>query len=270
MLERPALSHLALAGLAGLALIAGLALLTWLASLRRRDASLADRAWPAFIGGAALVYAALLPASGLRSIAMVLLAVAWALRLGIYITRRNRGHGEDRRYQQMRERNQPHFGLKSLYLVFGLQAVLGWIVTAPLLAGLAGARPFGWLDAVGALLAAFGIVFETIADAQMARFKSHPAQRGRLMDRGLWHYSRHPNYFGEACVWWGLCMMAVSASGWAGAWSVVSPALMTLLLLRVSGVGLLEKDIGERRPAYRNYIARTNAFFPGPPRKDPA
>lgn len=265
MLDGPALWRVALVGLGS---IVGLALLTWLASLRQRDASLADRAWPAFIGGAALVYAALLQVSGARSIAMLVLALAWALRLGVYITLRNRGHGEDRRYQQMRERNQPHFGLKSLYLVFGLQAMLGWTVTAPLLVGMASARPFGWLDGVGALLAAFGIVFEAIADAQMGRFKSDPAQRGRVMDHGLWRYSRHPNYFGEACVWWGLWLMAVSATGWAGAWTVVSPALMTVLLLRVSGVALLEKDIGERRPAYQDYIARTNAFIPGAPHKE--
>ena len=270
MLERSALPHVAFVGLAGLALIVGLALLTWLASLRQRDASLADRAWPAFMGGATLVYAALLPASGVRSLCMVVLALAWSLRLGIYITLRNRGHGEDRRYRQMRERHQPHFGFKSLYLVFGLQALLGWTVTAPLLVGMAGTRPFGGLDAAGCALAAFGVVFESIADAQMARFRSLPAQRARVMDRGLWRYSRHPNYFGEACVWWGVWLMALSAAGWAGAWSVISPALMTFLLLRVSGVSLLEQDIAERRPAYRDYIARTNAFIPGPPRKDPA
>ena len=258
------------AALAGLALIAGVAVLTWLISLRRRDASLADRAWPAFIGGAALVYAVQLPAAGARGAAMAALAIAWALRLGLYITLRNRGHGEDRRYRQMRERNQPFFGLKSLYLVFGLQALLAWIVTAPLLAGMAATRPFGWLDAPGAALAAFGIVFEAIADAQMARFKSMPGQRGRVMDRGLWHYSRHPNYFGEACVWWGLWLMAMAGAGWGGAWAAVSPALMTVLLLRVSGVRLLEKDMAERRPAYQDYIARTNAFFPGLPRKEPA
>lgn len=180
------------------------------------------------------------------------------------------GQGEDRRYQQMRERNQPHFGLKSLCLVFGLQALLAWIVTAPLLGGMAGTRPFASLDAAGAVLAAFGIAFEAIADAQMTHFKSSPTQRGRVMDRGLWRYSRHPNYFGEACVWWGLWLMAMAATGWAGAWTTVSPALMTLLLLRVSGVSLLEKDIAERRPAYWDYIARTNAFLPGRPRKDRA
>lgn len=259
---------MARAALAGLALIAVLAVLTWLISLYRRDASLADRAWPAFIGGAMLTYLALLPATSTRSMAMAMLTAAWALRLGLYITRRNRGHGEDRRYQQMRARHEPHFGRKSLYLVFGLQGVLAWIVTAPLLVGMAGGRALGGLDAAGAALTVFGLVFEATADAQMARFKSHPTQKGRVMDRGLWHYSRHPNYFGEACVWWGLWLMAMSGAGWGGAWTVVSPALMTLLLLRVSGVSLLEQDIADRRPAYRNYVARTNAFIPGPPRKD--
>ncbi|MDM0068752.1 DUF1295 domain-containing protein [Variovorax sp. J31P207] len=263
-------SPMSLAALAGLALIAGLAILAWVVSLRQHDASLADRAWPAFIGGATLVYLALLPGTGARTWLMTLLVVVWALRLGLYIHRRNRGHGEDRRYRQMRARHQPHFGFKSLYLVFGLQGVLAWIVTAPLLAGMAGGRALGGLDVAGAAVAAFGVAFEAIADAQMAHFRSQPTQRSRVMDRGLWHYSRHPNYFGEACVWWGMWLMALSAAGWGAAWTAVSPALMTLLLLRVSGVRLLEQDIAERRPAYRDYVARTNAFIPGPPRKDPA
>ncbi|MDM0031515.1 DUF1295 domain-containing protein [Variovorax sp. J22P271] len=263
-------SPMALPALAGLALIAGLAVLTWLVSLRQRDASLADRAWPAFIGGAALVYLALLPGTGVRAWLMAALCIVWALRLALYIHRRNRGRGEDRRYQQMRARHQPHFGRKSLYLVFGLQGMLAWAVTAPLLVGMAGGRALGGLDAAGAALAAFGIAFEAIADAQMAHFKSQSSQRGRVMDRGLWHYSRHPNYFGEACVWWGLWLMALAAAGWGAAWAALSPALMTLLLLRVSGVRLLEQDIAERRPAYRGYVARTNAFIPGPPHKDPA
>jgi steroid 5-alpha reductase family enzyme len=140
-------------------------------------------------------------------------------------------------------------------------------VAAPFLAGAMGERPLGWGDAVGAALAGFGLVFESVGDGQLARFKADPAHRGQVMDRGLWRFSRHPNYFGEACVWWGLGLMALSGAGWAGAWSIVSPLLMTVLLLKVSGIGLLEKDIAERRPAYRDYIVRTNAFVPGPPRR---
>ena len=254
--------------LAGLAWTASLALLTWAASLARHDASLVDRMWSVFIAGAGLVYFSLLPAQTARGLCMAVLGTAWALRLCIYVTWRNWGHGEDRRYQAIRARNQPNFGFRSLYLVFALQAMLAWIVSAPFLAGMSAARPFGLLDAIGAALALFGILFEAIGDAQMASFKADPANQGQVMDRGLWRYTRHPNYFGEACTWWGIWLMAIGGAGWGGAWSIVSPLLMTWLLLKVSGVAMLEKDIGERRPAYRDYMARTNAFVPGPVRGD--
>jgi len=249
-----------------LAVVAALALATWLVSVVRRDASLADRMWPVFIAAAAMVCWRSLPAPGARADVMLVLVLAWALRLALYITHRNWGHGEDRRYRAIRARNEPGFACKSLYLVFGLQALLAAIVAAPCLVGMASARPFGALDALGAALAAFGIGFEAIGDSQMARFKADAAHRGDVMDRGLWRYTRHPNYFGEACVWWGLALMALSGAGVGGAWCLVSPLLMTVLLLKVSGVSLLEKDIAERRPAYRDYVQRTPAFFPGPPR----
>ena len=268
MLESSPLLRVALNGLA---LIAALAVLTWLASVVRRDVSLVDRTWSVFIASAAIVYALLLPAPGDRSLWMLLLVVAWAARLAVFITRRNWGHGEDRRYQEIRARNQPNFAFKSLYLVLALQAVLAWTVSAPFFAGmsdsLTNARPMGWLDAIGIAVTAFGIVFEAIGDAQMAIFKKDPKNKGQVMDRGVWRYTRHPNYFGETCVWWGFWLMALGGAGWDGVWSVVSPLLMTVLLLKVSGVSLLEKDIGERRPAYRDYIARTNAFVPGWPRR---
>ncbi|MDM0106180.1 DUF1295 domain-containing protein [Variovorax sp. J22R24] len=251
--------------LAGLAVALAFAGLTWLASLARRDVSLVDRTWSFFIAGAGVVYFALLPAPGRRGLWMLVLVLAWALRLSLFITWRNRGRGEDRRYREIRERNQPGFAWKSLYLVFGLQAVLAWTVSAPLLVGMAANRSAGWLDAPGFALAAFGIVFETVGDAQMARFQADPSHRGKVMDRGLWRFTRHPNYFGEACVWWGLWLMAMAGAGWSGAWSLVSPVLMTVLLLKVSGVSLLEKNIAERRPGYREYASRTNAFIPGPP-----
>ena len=256
---------------AGLAATAALALLTWVASLVRHDVSLVDRTWSLMIVAAGLVYAALLPGPGdWRGPAMLAVAGVWAVRLSAYISWRNWGHGEDRRYQAIRARNQPHFAFKSLYLVFALQAVLAWVVAMPFLAGWSGARPAGWLDVAGLALAVFGVVFEAVGDAQMARFKADPAHRGQVMDRGLWRYTRHPNYFGEACVWWGLWAMALSARGWsdwAGLASVVSPLLMTVLLLKVSGVRLLEQDLRARGPAYRDYMVRTNAFIPGLPRK---
>ena len=252
---------------AGLALTAVLAAATWVASLLRDDVSLVDRVWSVLIVGAGWVYAALLPAVGARGLWMLALASLWALRLSLFITWRNWGHGEERRYREIRERNQPGFRFKSLYLVFGLQALLAWVVSAPFLVGAAAPRALNAFDVLGIALATFGIVFEAIGDAQMARFKADPAHKGQVMDRGLWRYTRHPNYFGEACVWWGLWLMALAGAGWAGVWSVVSPLLMTVLLLKVSGVTLLEKDIAERRPAYRDYIARTRAFVPGPVRR---
>ena len=253
--------------LVGLALIAALGFLTWLASLAQGDVSLVDRTWSIFITGAAAVYFALLPVPGARGAWMLALAAAWALRLTLYITARNWGHGEDRRYREIRARNEPNFAFKSLYLVFALQALLAWTVSAPFFAGMAGARPLGALDVIGLGLVAFGIVFETIGDAQMSRFKADPANKGLVMDRGVWRYTRHPNYFGETCIWWGFWLVALGGAGLGGAWTIVSPILMTVLLLKVSGVSMLEKDIGERRPAYRDYIEHTNAFFPGPPKR---
>ena len=255
------------AALAGLGLIVVLGLLTWVVSSARRDVSLVDRMWSLFIASAASTYAWLLPTRGPRTIWMLVLVAIWALRLSIYITRRNWGQGEDRRYQQIRERNEPHFAFKSLYLIFGLQAVLAWAVSSPFVVGMAASGALSALDFAGMAVAAFGIVFEAMGDAQMTQFKADPRNSGHVMDRGLWRFTRHPNYFGETCVWWGLWLMALSGGGLTGAWSIVSPVLMTVLLLKVSGVALLEKDITERRLAYRDYIARTNAFVPGRPRR---
>lgn len=243
------------------------ALLTWLASLKQQDVSLVDRTWPLMIAAPAFAYALLLPATGGRRwVALALLSV-WAVRLAWHITRRNWGHGEDRRYQAIRARNQPNFAFKSLYLVFALQAVLAWVVSGPLFATAAGSRDLNLLDLAGVALAAFGIVFEAVADAQLSRFRADPRHRGQVLDTGLWRYSRHPNYFGECCTWWGLFLLALAGAGWPGLWSVASPLLMTFLLLKVSGVSLLEQDIVERRPQYRDYVARTPAFFPGRPRR---
>lgn len=261
------------AAFTGLACGLALALAVWPFSALVRDASLVDRFWPWLIAVPALAYAAWLlpqfPADApTRAWLLLALLLAWAVRLSLFISWRNWGHGEDRRYQAIRARNEPHFGLKSLWLVFALQAVLGWIVSAPFLAGLAHAgQPLGALDAAGAALAAFGLVFEAVADAQMARFRADPQRRGQVMDEGLWRWSRHPNYFGEACVWWGFGLLALGAGGWAAAWALVSPLLMTLLLLKVSGVALLERDLQQRRPAYASYVARTSTFIPWPPRR---
>jgi steroid 5-alpha reductase family enzyme len=253
----------------GLLVALGLAIPVWALSLKLRDASLADRIWPLLIAAPALVCAR---ASGLpvdtRGALMLGLLLLWAVRLAGYIGLRNWGAGEDRRYRAMRARHEPNFGLKSLYLVFGLQAVLAWVVGWPMLAVLQHPAPLTWLDLAGLALAGGGLLFEAVADAQLARFLRERPLGGSVMSRGLWAWSRHPNYFGEACVWWGFGLMAFAAGGLSCAWALVSPLLMTVLLLKVSGVALLERDIAERRPDYRDYAARTSAFIPWPPRRE--
>lgn len=260
MNETLTLAHIA--GL-GLAACCAIALVAWAVSVPLRDVSVVDSAWSLLVLAPALVAAAAAPQAGPRAPWVLLLAGAWALRLALYITWRHWGHAEDHRYRAIRARNQPHFEWKSLYLVFGLQALLAWLVSLPLAAAVTSPAPWRLLDAVGVALFVLGLGIETLADTQLARFKANPDSRGQVMAQGLWRYSRHPNYFGEFCLWWGLWLMAAGAGAW---WTVLSPLLVSLLLLKVSGVTLLEQDIGERRPAYRAYIASTNAFFPWRPR----
>jgi steroid 5-alpha reductase family enzyme len=252
--------------LLGLGIILAMALAAWCVSVLKRDVSIVDGMWPLFFLAAALTYAGTAPQQGPRSELVLVLVGCWALRLAGYLTWRNWGEPEDRRYRQIRRHNEPRFALKSLYLVFGLQGMLAWIVSLPLLAAIAAAPGnLNPLDYAGIALWGVGFGFESVADLQLARFKAAPANRDRVMDRGLWRYTRHPNYFGDACIWWAFYLVASAAGGW---WSFVGPLLMSFLLLRVSGVALLEKDIGRRRPAYRDYVLRTNAFFPGPPQRN--
>jgi steroid 5-alpha reductase family enzyme len=246
----------------GVALLA--AICTWTLSLYKRNVSIVDSLWSLMFILMACVYAVGVPRSlAPRAILVLTLVLIWGLRLSIHITWRNWGHGEDPRYQVIRARNEPNFAWKSLYLVFVLQALLAWIISLPLLGSLLSDRAFGPIDVAGVLLWLLGIVFEGVGDWQLARFKADPANKGRVMDRGLWRYTRHPNYFGDFCVWWGFYAFAVAAGAW---WAMAGPLLMSLLLMRVSGVTLLEKHIGERRPEYAGYAARTRVFFPGPPK----
>jgi steroid 5-alpha reductase family enzyme len=247
-----------------LAILAIAAICTWSLSLARRDVSIIDSLWSLMFILAACTYARGAGTAGPRATWVLCLVTVWALRLSLYITWRNRGHAEDRRYQAIRARNQPNFGLKSLYLIFLPQAVLAWIISLPLLGAILNPGPLGILDVVGIALGAVGFAFEAGGDWQLARFKSRTANQGELMDRGFWRYTRHPNYFGDFCIWWGFYLMAACAGAW---WSAIGPLLMSVLLMKVSGVTLLEKDIGERRPGYAEYKRRTNAFFPGLPRR---
>ncbi len=237
------------------------ALIAWCVATARRNAGLVDIFWSLFMLVAALCFLRSVTVPATRALLVMALVTLWALRLAAHLAWRNWNAPEDHRYQAIRARNQPGFVWKSLYLVFGLQAVMALVVAAPLHAAITGSKGLGALDLAGAGLVLAGFVFESIADAQLAAFRADADNRGHVLDSGLWRYSRHPNYFGEFCVWWGFFLLALATGGW---WTLVSPLLMSVLLLRVSGVTLLEKDIGERRPGYAQYVARTNAFFPGP------
>jgi steroid 5-alpha reductase family enzyme len=251
--------------LAGLVVALLVTTLTWIVSLLKHDVSIVDSVWSLVLLALCATYFLLYEFSTTRGAIVLVLTAIWALRLSAHITWRNRGEPEDARYQAIREKHSPHFAVKSLGIVFLLQGVLAWIISLPLLAAITGSRPLNLIDAAALALVVFGTLFESIADLQLARFKAAAGNRGRVLDTGLWRYTRHPNYFGECCVWWGFYLFAVAAGGW---WSIISPILMTFLLLRVSGVALLEKDIRERRPDYAGYIKRTNAFIPGLPRED--
>lgn len=250
--------------LLGLGVVAGASTLLWAVSLRLRDASIVDPFWgPGFF----LVTGTWVAASGAdspRGWLVLCLVGLWAARLGGHLLRRNRREGEDPRYAAWRAEHGDSFWWVSLFKVFWLQAGILWVVALPLLLAAAGDAPLGLWDAAGVTVFLVGFLFEAVADAQLRRFRRDPANRGRVLDSGLWRYSRHPNYFGDAVLWWGLYLPAVAAGGW---WTVFSPVAMTFLLLKVSGVTLLEKDIEDRRPGYAEYVRRTSAFIPLPPRE---
>jgi len=248
--------------LAGLQLVALLMLLVWLVSVFLGNVSIIDLFWGPAVAVAGTAYWVWADVPGARGTLILVLVWLWALRLGIYLTSRNAGKPEDRRYADMRRRHDPGFWLKSLYLVFALQAVLAWIISLPLFGAMQGAAPLGLLDYLGAAVFLFGLLWESLADFQLARFLRMRTSQDAVLDTGVWRYSRHPNYFGEFALWWGLWLIAAAGGAW---WTIISPLLLSFLLLKVSGVAMLEKDIAERRPAYRDYILKTSAFFPRPP-----
>lgn len=251
--------------------VAGLMVLTWLVSLALHNASIVDIVWG--LGFVLVGWAVLLlvePPDGedrTRAWLLVALVTVWGLRLAGYLAWRNHGKGEDFRYRAMRKRWGQRFGLVSLVTVFALQGVLMWVVSLPLQLGQQGDGTPGALAWAGMLLWAVGLGFEATGDAQLARFKADPANAGRVMDQGLWRYTRHPNYFGDACVWWGVALVAAESG--VGAWGLVGAVVMTVLLRRVSGVTLLERSLVKRREGYADYVARTSPFVPRPPRKTP-
>jgi steroid 5-alpha reductase family enzyme len=255
---------MALSGLAVLALMG----LAYAASLAMRDVSIVDVAWGlAFVDIGWVAVAAAGGDAGRSALALALVTI-WGLRLAVYIAmRKARSPGEDPRYGKMRERHGERFPLVSLFTIFGLQAVIAFVVALPLQAAAAGTDPtLGPLAFAGAAVWLLGFVFEAGGDLQLARFKADPANKGKVMDRGFWRYTRHPNYFGDFAVWWGLFLIALDAGAW---WAVAGPLVMTVLLTRVSGKDLLEKSMSER-PGYREYVERTSGFIPMPPRRGAA
>jgi steroid 5-alpha reductase family enzyme len=273
--------------LIALAFAALLMLCVWSLHLRDEDASIVDPVWGPAIWGTGLVYSLAGGASLTGGRLLVFLITgAWAWRLALHLGRRHALTGEDRRYRKMREARGGDWWWKSVYVVFLLQAAMAWIVATPLMLLAPGTVGFTALSCLGMAVATFGFLFEAVADGQLAAFKlKESGQRSReaesepdmgqpadgaqgdgeraVLDTGLWRYSRHPNYFGESLVWWGIGLVAVSHASY---WGLFGPAFITFMLVKVSGVTMTEADIAERRPAYREYVRRTSSFVPRPPK----
>ncbi len=242
----------------------------WQVAIRLRDVSFVDSWWA--LGMVVLAWASFANSGPLsdRKVVLVALCTGWGVRLGVYLLLRWRRSGPDRRYQAMAARAQSEGGIGfarwSAQTVFGLQAVLQFIVALPVQLGMLGTRPLGGLAAAGIGLAAIGIAFESVGDAQLAAFKADPGNADRVMDKGLWRYTRHPNYFGDACVWWGLWLIAAEG-GVLGAATIVGPILLTVLLTRWSGVPTTEGHMRRKKPGYEGYVRRTPAFVPWWPKQ---
>jgi steroid 5-alpha reductase family enzyme len=251
--------------LAAIVTIACLMLATWSVSLLRRDASIVDIVWG--LGFVLVAWAAkfVTGASGAGNWLLLLMVTVWGLRLAGYLAKRNLGKGEDFRYKAMRRKHGERFAIVSLYTVFGLQGALMFVVSLPVTMGQrdtsAGA---GFVVFLGFVVWAIGIYFEAVGDAQLARFKRDPRNEGQIMDQGLWALTRHPNYFGDALVWWGLAI--VGSSQGAGVWAFLGAGVMTVLLVRVSGAAMLDRLLAKRKPGYAEYMARTSGFIPMPRR----
>jgi steroid 5-alpha reductase family enzyme len=239
----------------------------WVLSLVLRDSSIVDIFWG--LGFIAITWTLAAAGPGeltSRAWLMASLVTVWGLRLSLHILWRNWGRGEDFRYRAWREHAGHAWWWRSYFKVFLLQGVIMWLVAAPVVAvfGRVPQRPLNWIDALGAAAWLVGFFFEAAGDWQLSRFKADAANKGKLFTGGVWRYTRHPNYFGDAAVWWGHYLVAVASGAW---WTIYSPVLMTFLLVRVSGVSMLESALRDSKPGYREYIESTSAFFPLPPRR---
>jgi steroid 5-alpha reductase family enzyme len=250
----------------GTLVIWGLMTALWALSLILKDASIVDIFWGMGFVVLGWLYFLMMDGFAARKILLAVLVTVWGLRLAMHILLRNRGRGEDYRYREMRENHGGNWWWVSYFQVFMLQGIIMLVVSTPLLAAQAADTParLTLLDVLGAMLWTVGFFFEAVGDAHLTRFKRDPANKGKLLTSGVWTYTRHPNYFGDAAQWWAFYLIALAAGGW---WSIASPALMTVLLVRVSGVAMLEKSLKNKKPGYADYMARTNAFIPGLPKR---
>lgn len=242
--------------------------LLWGVAVRIRDVSFIDAVWPMAMLFLALVTWPRTDGDALRSALLVALCAAWALRLGVHLFLRWRAHGEDRRYTDLIGRQMKtgkSWPLVALLFVFLPQAVLAWLTSLPVQLGQVADTPaVGWLGWAGVALFVVGLAFETIGDAQLAAFRRDPSTKGQVLDTGLWRYTRHPNYFGDACVWWGLYLIAAETG--PGLAAILGPIFLTFTLTKWSGIGITEKSIHSSRPGYADYVRRTSAFIPWPPK----
>ncbi|MGW5270564.1 Steroid 5-alpha reductase family enzyme [Rhodococcoides kroppenstedtii] len=260
----------AFAGLAGLSLLVALAVLglTAVVGFRIGRHNVVDVSWGAGFVVIAVVAAIAGEGELWRRVLLAILVGLWGTRLAVSMARRSRGKGEDPRYEDMLARAGGHPVVTALRKIYLTQALALWFVSLPVQVAASAAGTVGVLTVVGAALWLLGITFETVGDRQMDAFKADPANKGSIMDRGLWRYTRHPNYFGDACVWWGVYLVAAGGAGslvGPAVATVLSPVAMTYFLVFATGARLLERHMAER-PGYREYQQRTSYFVPLPPR----
>ncbi len=244
-----------------------LMLLLWLVSLILRDASIVDIFWgTGFVVTTWIAFALTPEGFAARKWLISLMVTVWGLRLSLHILLRNWGKPEDFRYQVWRKEAGAAWWWRSFFKVFLLQGILMWVIAAPIVAAQISALPnqLIWLDYVAIPIWAIGFFFEAGGDWQLARFRANPANKGKVMNTGVWRYTRHPNYFGDATQWWGFYLVALAAGAY---WTIFSPIIMTGLLMRVSGVTLLENTLKETKPGYKEYVETTSEFVPWFPRK---
>lgn len=227
--------------------------------------AIVDVAWGLGFAAIALTAYVVGGGDGKRGLLVLLLTCAWGVRLAVHILRRSVGKGEDPRYEAMVGRATGNVALFAFRRIYLTQALVMLFVSLPVQVAMVQRGGLGWLAVVGALVWLVGFLFEAVGDLQLQRFRDDPSNKGQVLDTGLWRFTRHPNYFGDAVVWWGLALIAFSA--WPGILFILSPVAMTANLMKGTGAKLLEKDIGDRRPEYVDYIKRTSGFFPLPPKK---